>query len=414
MKRLFGLILALCLTAALFSGLSVCASADSTDTVKGFMIPCTVSAGDTLYSICKSKNVDCDANCTLICAFSGVNDARYIYAGKTIWLPVDSKGDSDTFYTLYSHTVVSGDTWYSLCKGYGISYGSVSAQIKALNRNGDTLYVGSTVIIPVLTAPQVEAADTESKTEDSGSAKQNDKTAEKKTEKKVVDTSYKYIVPVTLKSGDTVAAICKKLGINFDTYSSVILKINSISGYNSLPVGKLLYLPSNKAPAEGEYYKIVNYTVESGDTVAKICKANNIDFDSNIALIKRLNPTVTNISFIYVGQKLVIPIAAGAAEREEEAESKSEEKTEEKTEKTSVSSIMILSSDDGEILSMVDGKHKSSAAEGAKVTIKVSPNGGKKVKSIIVTLYSSGKSLEVKDGVFEMPDEAVNVKVLFE
>lgn len=412
MKRLISLLLALCLAAALFSGLSVCAAADAPDTIKGFMVPYTVNAGDTLYSICKAKNIDCDANCALICAFSGVNDARYIYAGKTIWLPVDGKGDSDTFYTLYSHTVVSGDTWYSLCKGYGVSYGSCAVQIKALNKNSDTLYVGATVIIPVLTAPVTVVPEEESgsKSGEESSAKTEGKNTGKKP---VVDTSFKYVIPVTLKAGDTVAAICKKLGTDFDTYSNLILKINSISGYNSLPVGKLLYIPSNKAPTEGEYFKVMTYTVKSGDTVAKICKENNIDFDSNIALIKKLNPTVTNISFIYVGQKLVIPAPAGSSDKADEEES-GEETGEKKAEKETVSSIMIYASDDGEILSMVDGKRKSSASEGAKVTIKVTPFDGKKVKSIVVTLYSSGKSVEVKDGVFVMPNEAVNVKVIFE
>ena len=262
------------------------------------------------------------------------------------------------------------------------------------------------VTIPVLTAPAAPVAVPSEKPAEKpadGKAGAGSTSSKDGGQKKSADTSFKYVVPVVLKSGDTVLKICKELNTDFDVYSSVIMKINGISGYNSLPVGKELFIPTNSVPSEGTCYKIITHTVESGDTVMKICKDNSVDYESNAALIKKLNPSVANISCIYVGQKLIVPVLLNG--KDPEAASASGEKT--------LSSIMILSSDDGEIISTVNGEHKTSASAGEKVTLKITPAAGKHIDKVTVTENSTKKEISVDGVSFTMPAGAVTVKVTF-
>lgn len=403
-KKLIKSIIALCLASVLFCGLCATAFADKADVIEGYMVPYTVASGDTLYSICAAKGVNYSDNQALICAFSGVKDSRYIYAGKVLWLPVLDKGSAESYYTLYSHTVVSGDTWYSLCKGYGVNYNSALTQIKALNSNSDKLLTGLNVIIPVISGSTASgsASSAGSSAASSGKAAGTEEKAAKS------DTSYRYLVPVVLASGDTVSKLCKANNCDFSVYSSTIMKINSIKSFNTLPVGKTLFLPTNAAPAEGEYYTVSEHTVVKGDTILSICKEYGVSYSATSALIKAINPGVKNLSYIYVGQKLLIPAAKGTA-----AAANAEKASNAPDDSNNVSSIMILSSEDGEIISLVNGEHRTSASEGTAVTIKITPAEGKKAVKVIVTTYEGNKPITVKKGVFTMPDEAVVVKVEF-
>lgn len=419
-KKLISLIMVLCLTAALFSGLSVSAFADGEDTVAGYWIPYTVENGDTLYNICAAKNIDFNAQGSLICSFSGISDVRNLRAGMTLWLPVSDKGSADTYYTVYSHAVVSGDTWYNLCISYKTSYNACSAKIAVLNGNNTNLSVGAIVKLPVLTQPAAASGTASSSATAayaSSSAKTEAKTTEtKKEEVKKVDSSYKYLVPVTLASGDTVGAICKSLDSDFSVYSAVISQINGISSFNSLKVGQKLYIPTNTAPKSGEYYKISEHTVVAGDLLKDICKSLNVDLNASLTLIKAINPGLTNPGMIYVGQKLLIPVTVnGAAESAAAAsEAKTETKTQESTKKSSsVSSIMIFATEDGEVISTVNGIHRTVAAEGTKVSLDITPNAGMKVGKITVNTYTTKKAVTVEGTSFVMPGEAVEISVSF-
>ena len=397
-RKITKIVITLCLLVVLTAGLAAGAFADTADTLYAYMVPYTVESGDTLYSICSANGVDYDANSALICSFSGIGDARYIYAGATIWLPKTSKGSASEYYELYTHTVESGDTWYSLCNAYKISYGEAANRIKALNGSADMLYVGLTVKIPVFkgSTPKKEES----------SEKEKGNTPEKDAPEKPVDTSYKYLIPVTLKSGDTVGSVCNALGSDFGKFSAVIQKINGIADYRNLAVGRVIFIPSTKAPSAAGSYKIVEYTVKAGDTINDICNANNVKYPTVSGLIRSINTNLADPSYIWAGQKLLIPVPVNGAAAEEEQPGK--------TEKTAASSsIMILNSDDGLAISLVDGVHKTSTVEGTKVTVQASPKNGKTVDKITVTGYLSHKNITVTDSSFIMPDEAVEVNVSY-
>ena len=49
------------------------------------------------------------------------------------------------------------------------------------------------------------------------------------------------------------------------------------------------------------------YTVQSGDTLLKICEDKNVDFYSNKKIILSMNG-IDNPDEIYVGQNIILPI----------------------------------------------------------------------------------------------------------
>ena len=140
----------------------------------------------------------------------------------------------------------------------------------------------------------------------------------------------------TLVSGDTVAAVCARLGINFAANKDWIVKTNNISDFTKLAVGRTLTLPapgkvltytattaaSTATPVaavataaatttttnagllagDSVSYYLVSYVIRSGDTLFNICR----NFNANMDTVQAING-ISNAARISVGKTLLIP-----------------------------------------------------------------------------------------------------------
>ena len=106
-KRLLSAVAALCLAWSLFAGLSPAVQA-ADDTIKGYLVPYTVKAGDTIYGICQAKGLNFDANLARIGRINGLTNYNYMVPGKILWLPSDTAPTGSGYYTLLGHTLVYG------------------------------------------------------------------------------------------------------------------------------------------------------------------------------------------------------------------------------------------------------------------------------------------------------------------
>ena len=147
-KRLLSAVTALCLAVTLCVGLGPAARA-ADDTIKGYLVPYTVQAGDTIYGICQAKGLNFDASLTSIAHINGLTNFNYMVPGKTLWLPMDSAPENSGYYTLLSHTLVYGETPAALCQSYGIDYNKSYNMLSALNNNLGTFMAGQTFILPL-------------------------------------------------------------------------------------------------------------------------------------------------------------------------------------------------------------------------------------------------------------------------
>ena len=106
-----------------------------------------------------------------------------------------------------------------------------------------------------------------------------------------------YITQVQVKEGDTLYAICKAKGMDFDAVKDAILIVNGFSNeqrLNAIRPGQKLYIPNSADAAKkilsvsgstttvvvpkGNVVKVV---VKQGDTIFSICAAQKLNYSSD-------------------------------------------------------------------------------------------------------------------------------------
>jgi uncharacterized YkwD family protein len=106
----------------------------------------------------------------------------------------------------------------------------------------------------------------------------------------------------TVKPGDTLWGISQKNGV---AYSDLLAANPSISNPSLIYVGQKVTIPSSK---------FVTYTVQWGDTFWAIAARYQI----SIAELKKANPQIADIYWIYVGQTIMIPDTNSLASYEQQ------------------------------------------------------------------------------------------------
>lgn len=179
-----------------------------------------------------------------------------------------------------SHTVVKGDSLWSISRKYGIGVDELAAA-NQLSRSA-TLRLGQQLVVPAKAAPA--AADT--------------------------DAANTYEV----KSGDTLGAIARRQG----TTVSALRAANNLSNDN-LRVGQKLVIPGNAAPLSSSASAAsasaaaparagsATYTVVPGDTLGGIARKHGV----KVGDLATLN-TITDPAKLRVGQVLRLPAGARA------------------------------------------------------------------------------------------------------
>lgn len=157
------------------------------------------------------------------------------------------------------------------------------------------------------------------------------------------------VVVYALGSGDTVATLCQKHGVDYKQYRELLMALNTISNENefaNMAVGSHIVIPVSanaaaslanlgragvipgsagtgasapvSAPAGVGQAKdivsgdaiscyVVSYTVKSGDTIINLYKSRNLDYKTFSNLILKLNK-LSNFNNLKVGQTLLLPV----------------------------------------------------------------------------------------------------------
>ena len=200
-----------------------------------------VKKGDTLWSIARKNNISVDE-------LKKLNNltSNSLSLNQVLKLPT-SNNDLSTTYT-----VKSGDTLYKIANQFGLSVN----ELKSINNlSTNNLSIGQVLKVK-------KDTNNDSATSDKSST-------------------------YTVKSGDTLYSISRKLNVSVDE----IKRANNLTN-NLLTVGQILQIPTDTTKV---------YTVNSGDTLYTIARNNNTTVSD---IIELNNLSTSNLS---IGQKLLLP-----------------------------------------------------------------------------------------------------------
>ena len=304
--------------------------------------------------------------------------------------------------TTIKHTLKAGETVFSVCQSYGIDFWANYDWITKTNNitSYSNVKVGTVLTLP---APTKAAESVTGTTV----------LADSSTDSSLLSGDYVsgYLIAHSLKAGETVYAVCKSYGIDFDANSEQIKTLSGIQNFNKLKVGQVVVLPTMTAPATGVFYKVVAHKVQAGDTAGAICVSYGINYSANEAQLKVLNNR-ENLGAIKAGQTfyLAVPTSATStiANRTDTAG------TDNVTATTATTAALGISTNNhGTYVLQVNGKVVNSARPGELVTIVTMPDVGYKVYSVTVSAVSAPINVTVTNGSFTMPDYEVTVNVTF-
>ena len=297
------------------------------DTVSYYLAQYVLQYGQTISGICAELGIDFYNNSEAIKRINNIANFNNVLPGRALYFPVKSVPTTGSYYKVMSHKVAPGDTVYDLCGKYNLNFGTYENMIKGLNNRNNlaSFYVGEALYMPVYVAsatvvptptPGASSAPTATPAPGttptpvpSGAPSAKPSAAPAPQNIPEADTLSHLLIPYIVKAGDTGYGICNALGLSFDDISAEISRLSGGVNWNDLKVGQKLYIPSNKYPSSGPYYKIMAHKLVAGDTVYDLCIAYGLDYNSNCAFIQRINNH--DLSTYYVGDTVYMPLYVG-------------------------------------------------------------------------------------------------------
>ncbi len=360
-KTLTRILLSVCIIAMMISCLGITAFAD--DTVKY-----TVKSGDTLLNICNSLGVNFYRNQAWITSANKINNINQIAVGKVLVLPL--------FDTVADPTRAN----------------------KALASAGTaTATTAATTTAAITTTPAASTTATISGLH-------------------AGDSVVSFLVNHTMAAGETVAQVCANLGVNFGANADTIKALSGITNWYRVPVGKVVVIPSNTAPAGSTYTAIVAHKVNGGETVTSICNSYGVNYGQKVNQLKALNNT-DNLNVIRVGQTFYLPVTGTAVTPSSGSGSSgsgsSDSSSSTTPTTTTTSSLKVNPAAHGTFTLTVGGKEVQTATSGQTVTIVPQPQDGYKVGTVTVTRTDTNAAVTVTNNTFVMPAAPVSISVTF-
>ena len=410
-KRLMAILLVVCTMAAMLSGLCISASASndiSGDAFSGYVVGYTLAKDDTVGKVCKRLGIDFYQNQTTITKINNITDYSKLPVGKVVWLPVTEAGSADNYYTLKTHTLVAGDSLETLCSKYGISTSDVL--LSRLNGNLSNLSVGGTIVFPSYTGSGNGLGNATTTVPVSGTVTTGTVTGGTTSAGTIAavtgtDTLAYYLIPYVMQAGDTVADVCARLGIDFSSNQATITKLNNITNYARIAVGRTILLPSNSA-GSGSSYAVYAHRLNAGESVYQLCLNYGINYGNSQALLKALNNT-NYLDSVMAGNIFYLPVSGTYSISGPTGTPTT----------PATGTAHNLSKDaatNGSFALKVNGTEVTSAQTGATVTIVCNGNNGY-VQTDIDVYKTGAKTTKVAtaNNTFVMPDYDVTVGVVF-
>ena len=124
------------------------------DSIVSYLVVHVMQPGETVFSVCNALGVDFAKNSDKIMKLSNITSWNRVAVGKKVIIPSSVAPAGSTYTAIVAHKVQGGETVGSICTSYGLNYGAVQTQLKALNNteNLNVIKVGQTFYLPLSSA----------------------------------------------------------------------------------------------------------------------------------------------------------------------------------------------------------------------------------------------------------------------
>lgn len=119
-----------------------------------WLIPYTMQKGETVAGVCNVLGISFATYSEQIKTINNISTWSKVAAGKTLLLPSASAPAAGTScYAVVAHQIQKGETTYSICNQYGVSYNANASLMQTLNKGTSLTNIkyGKTLYVPVVT-----------------------------------------------------------------------------------------------------------------------------------------------------------------------------------------------------------------------------------------------------------------------
>ena len=119
-----------------------------------WLIPYTMQKGETVVGVCNTLGISFATYGDQIKSLNGIASWSKVAAGKTLLLPSATAPAAGTScYAVVAHQIQKGETTYSICNEYGVSYNANTNLMQNLNKGTSLTNIkyGRTLYVPVPT-----------------------------------------------------------------------------------------------------------------------------------------------------------------------------------------------------------------------------------------------------------------------
>ena len=286
------------------------------DSVVSYLVNYKLQPGETVADVCAKLGVDFNANAEKIKKLSGITNYYHVPAGQIVVIPSSTVPQGSSYTQIVAHKVKAGETAAIICGQYKLDLAKVEGQLKALNNteNLSRISVGQIFYLPVAVGTASAPSGTAATAAKPAANNSNAAVVSNGTAAATTagDSIVSYLVNYKLQTGETVGSVCAKLGVDFDANAEKIKKLSGFSNYYHVPAGQMIVIPCTSVPQGYSYTAIVAHKVKGGETAATICGQYKLDFAKVEGQLKALNNT-ENLSRISVGQTFYLPVPGGTA-----------------------------------------------------------------------------------------------------
>ncbi len=426
-------------TATTYSSANGGTTARSADTLGYYLVPYTMSRGETVSGVCNNLGVNFNIFSSFIAQINGVSNWNKVRAGQTLLIPTTvcpSVGTS--CYGVMIHKVVNKDTAYSIASANGINYNASKGLLEALNQttNLASIQVGDNFFYPVpmtISVPGTSNAGSTSTTTTTTTVV--DGTGTSTTTK--TTTAQLYQLTSSMSSSDgrmifyvndqpvTAAPAGAKVVVATETESGKAiagLTVKHSNGKADLHLtADSFIMPNCDVRVDASIKNGHDITIEANYSGKTIATVGGISVQSAVkgAAVQILSADPNyEIASVYVYYRKLVssanktPVTVSSSNAFVMPDMPV---TVEVTLKpVSTYAFYVNDPANGSFFLQVNGSPATRAAKGTKVTVVASAMDGYEPRSIRVTDHATGtKTVSVFSNTFTMPAYDVDIEVLF-